>query len=187
MELTIPREHSRPTALETNVFQCVNLIGEENMKSPAITGNRLPAQQATAPKPATQSVEQTQVSTPTPNDKPLQGSQFQQGRARAASLRQALEQNTPAVERKPLPAARTVIKYPADQKSTRRQRTESHEDLMPLDEEIHQLNGSRRNVQQDRKQVLAQRRQANRGFKNISQQRTEPVDDLAIEGWGDDH
>ncbi len=157
------------------------------MKSPVITGNRVTTLRPAAPEPAEKKVTASELSGSPHHDKSLQGAQFQQGRSSAARLRQALEQNAPAVERKPLPAAGVVIKYPADQKSTRRQRSDSHEDLMPLDEEIHHLNGSHRNAQQDRKQVLAQRRQANRGFKTVSPQRTEPVDDLAIEGWGDDH
>lgn len=157
------------------------------MKSPLITGNHVTNLRPAAAEPAENKVATPDVGGSVQRDKSLQGAQFQQGRSSAARLRQALEQNAPAVERKPSPAAGVVIKYPADQKSTRRQRSESHEDLMPLDEEIHHLNGSRRNVQQDRKQVLAQRRQANRGFKTVTSQRTEPVDDLAIEGWGDDH
>ncbi len=157
------------------------------MKSPALTGNRIPASHATTTETTEKKATTQHVRPPVVQDKPAQSLQLQHGRARAAGLRQALEQNAPAVEHKTLPAAGVVIKYPTDQKSTRRQRSESHEDLMPLDEEIHHLNGSRRNVGQDRKQVLAQRRQANRGFKTITPQRTEFVDDLAIEGWGEDH
>lgn len=156
------------------------------MKNPTITANRVNLSHPVALEPTEQKAALS-VATPTHQDKPLQGNPLQQGRARAASLRQVLEHKATVVENKPLPAAGTVIKYPTDQKSTRRPRSESHEDLMPLDVEIHQLNGSKRSVQQDRKQVLAQRRQANRGFKNVVTQRNEPADDLAMEGWGDDH
>ena len=121
------------------------------------------------------------------NEKIHHGLPVHDGRARAAGLRKTLEENAVGSETKAPAAAGTVIKYPADLRTGRRQRAEATEDLMPLDEEIHHLNGTRRNAQQERKLVLAQRRQANRGFKSVVVERTEQTDDLVTEGWGDDH
>lgn len=157
------------------------------MKSPAITGNRVTLSNPAVSEPSEKKPAVQHISNPAIPDKPSQGVQTHHGRARAAELRQKLGQLAPASEQKSLPAAGTVIKYPTDPKSTRRQRSESHEDLMPLDEEINRLNGSRRAPLKDRNQVLAQRRQANLGFKRVVSQRTESVDEMVIDGWGDDH
>lgn len=160
------------------------------MKPPVISAHQVTTSSVSTAESAAKEIPLTPANSPANHaiqltEQTPHGLPFQQGRARAAGLRQALEQNAPAAERKL--AAGTVIKYPADQKNARRQRAEPGEDLMPLDEEIHHLNGSRRNVQQDRKQVLAQRRQANRGFKNVMLEHTEPAEDLVSEGWGEDH
>ena len=165
------------------------------MSSLPIPGNRVPTTGVVAPEPTAKSNTASTVPQASdranheksPSDQPMRQMQLQQGRSRAAGLRQALEQNAAGIERKTAPAAGTVIRYPTEAKISRRQRAEHGEDVIPLDEEIHQLNGSCRNVQQDRKQVLAQRRQANRGFKTVILEHNEPADDLVAEGWGDDH
>ena len=157
------------------------------MKQPAITGNRVNASQHVVPQSAEKNTALPAHHSDNSNAAPTPRMQSQQGQARAASLRLELEQRAAATGRKVSSTTGTVIKYAPDQRSARRQRAETSDDVMPLDEEIHHLNGSRRNVQQERKQVLAQRRLANRGFKNVTPDRAEHIDDLVTEGWGDDH
>lgn len=159
------------------------------MKNQAVTGNRLNTSQPAAPEPAVKNtpLPSASASGPASNHKHLHGAQLQQGGARAAGLRQTLEQNAAGVEAKAPAAAGTVIKYASEQRAGRRQRAEPGEDVMPLDEEIHHLNGSRRLVQLDRKAVLEQRARAKNGFKNVRPERTEHTDDLVTEGWEEDH
>lgn len=115
----------------------------------------------------------------------------QQGRARAANLRNVLKQKTSATETKTAAPAGVVIKYASDQRAARRARSAHPEDVVPLDEEIHQLTGESpnksRETQERRKEVLAQRRQVDRGFKNVRPEREDQSADLMLDGWGDDH
>lgn len=161
------------------------------MKNQAISGYRINHPQPgkteilvkdTAPVPQSKS----STDTTAPHSLPLQ-----QGQARAAGLRRTLEQNTRPAEFKTASKAGVVIKYALDQRTGRRQRADHPEDVIPLDEEIHHLTGEfpskSRETQQRRKQVLAQRRQVDRGFKSAMPERAEHDVDLMADSWGDDH
>ena len=164
------------------------------MKNPAIGTNRIVQTDQIQP-------EKVEVRTPDAGSPPHgrgvadTGSQHahpvQQGQARAAGLRNVLEQKTRASETKTPASAGVVIKYASDQRTVRRARSEHPEDVVPLDEEIHQLTGESPNKSRDtqlrRKQVLAQRRQVDRGFKSVKPERDDHSADLMLDGWGDDH
>lgn len=170
------------------------------MKNPAIVTNRLVQTRQTGHTGSTH-LDKIEVRN---NDaeSPLQGSDVattgsrhampvQQGQARATSLRNVLEQKNRSTEAKTPASVGVVIKYASDQRAARRARSEHPEDVVPLDEEIHQLTGESPNksraTQQRRKEVLAQRRQVDRGFRSLAPERDDHSADLTLDGWGDDH
>ena len=174
------------------------------MKNPAVNVQRInPIQPTSTETPLSNQLPTAKADSPTKsiNSTATRGVPVQQGQSRAAGLRLALAQNgasssTPATSTKatnPVQAASAgvVIKYAPDQRNARRARSDHPEGVMPLDEEIHHLTGEfptkARETQQRRKQVLAQRRQVDRGFKSLAPERLEHDADLMTDSWGDDH
>lgn len=174
------------------------------MKNPAVNALRInPIQPTSTEAPVSNHVPAPKAdnSSKAPTSTATRGVPVQQGQSRAAGLRLALAQHgasssTHATSTKatnPVQAASAgiVIKYAPDQRNARRARSEHPEGVMPLDEEIHHLTGEfptkARETQQRRKQVLAQRRQVDRGFKSLAPERLEHDADLMTDSWGDDH